>query len=358
MSGSASRRAFTLVELLVVITIIGILIALLLPAVQAAREAARRATCTNNLKQAGIALHNYHAALQSFPFRMGGTDKPWTYEGGNLSRINGWVLLLSYLEQAPLAQTIAGEQTYAGMTFPAGGPVPWYSTYEPWWVQIPGLLCPSDDGGRKKAANGLGRANYHFSAGDTINNNGWAYTFPPVEVRGIFGHNSGTRIGDIHDGTSNTIAISERVIGQQAQRIKGGIVLDMGTIDQDPSQCAATRGPNDLYDPSIPTSDLAAWTGIRWNDGNIPFNGFTTVLPPNSPSCKTARWDGDWGIYSPTSYHPGGVLGLLADGAVRFISDTINAGQATQKQVTAGPSPYGVWGALGSKSGGEPPGPY
>jgi prepilin-type N-terminal cleavage/methylation domain-containing protein len=358
MTESVRRRAFTLVELLVVITIIGILIALLLPAVQAAREAARRATCTNNLKQAGIALHNYHAALQSFPFRMGGTEQPWTYPGSNDSRLGGWVLLLSYIEQVPLSQKINSTQTYGGNTYPRGGPVPWQADYEPWWVQIPGLLCPSDDGGRKKAANGTGRTNYCFSAGDTIKNNGWAPGTPPVELRGIFGHNSGTRIGDIHDGTSNTIAISERVVGQQAQRIKGGIVLNRGTVDQDPSTCAATRGPNDLYDPSISTSELAAWSGLRWNDGNIPFTGFTTVLPPNSPSCKTGTWDGDWGIYSPTSYHPGGVLGLLADGAVRFISDNINAGLTTQAQVTVGPSPYGVWGALGSKSGDEPPKEY
>lgn len=354
MNRRSARGAFTLVELLVVITIIGILIALLLPAVQAAREAARRSQCMNNLKQAGIALHNYHTAVQSFPFRMGGTNfSGSTYQQSNCGRINGWVMLLPYLEQVPLSQTINSVQTYGGTTYPKGGPVPWEGPYEPWWTQVPGLLCPSDDGGRKKATNGIGRSNYSFSVGDTIYSNNSS-----TDPRGLFGYNSGTRIGDIIDGTSNTIAVSERVIGQQARRIRGGIAIARGNVHQNPTTCAATRGPNDLYDPSIADGDLAAWTGVRWNDGNIPFIGFTTVLPPNSPSCASGRWDGDWGIYSPTSNHPGGVLGLLADGSARFISDNIDTGNTAAQDMTVGPSPYGVWGALGSKNGGEPPGQF
>jgi prepilin-type N-terminal cleavage/methylation domain-containing protein len=345
MTGLARRRAFTLVELLVVITIIGILIALLLPAVQAAREAARRSTCTNNLKQLGIALHNYHAALQSFPFRMGGTSA-----GGcgpsNCGRLSGWVLLLPYMEQVPLHQQITSRQG----TYNAGGPEPWNGSYTPWQAQVPGLLCPSDDGGRKKAATGIGRTNYCFSVGDSINNNSGS-----TDPRGVFGYNSGTRIGDIHDGSSNTIALSERVVAQQAQRIKGGIAYSKGAVDKDPSTCASTRGANDLYNSS---EKVAAWGGLRWNDGTVPFSGFTTVLPPNSPSCVTGTWDGDWGIISPTSYHPGGVLGCLGDGAVRFISDNINTGNIAGAEITVGESQYGVWGALGSKNGGEAPKEY
>lgn len=96
--------------------------------------------------------------------------------------------------------------------------------------------------------------------------------------------------------------------------------------------------------------------GLRWNDGNVGFTAVNTVLPPNSPSCQTGTWDGDDGTYPPTSFHPGGVNGLMTDGSVRFISETINAGATNSPAPTnaMGASPYGVWGAMGSRMGGEP----
>jgi prepilin-type processing-associated H-X9-DG protein len=95
--------------------------------------------------------------------------------------------------------------------------------------------------------------------------------------------------------------------------------------------------------------------GLRWADGNVGFTAVNTVLPPNSPSCQTGTWDGDDGLYPPTSYHPGGVNGAMADGSVRFLSDNIDTGNLAAPAPTAlmDSSPYGVWGALGSRMGGE-----
>ena len=357
MTGTRLRQGFTLVELLVVIAIIGILIALLLPAVQAAREAARRSQCSNNLKQIGIALHEYHAALQSFPFRQGGT----TFSGAtewqsNGRRLSGWVLVLPFMEQGALHQKITSPTTVNGNAVPAWGPLPWRHEYDPWRVQVPGLLCPSDDGGRRKAASGsdqaLGRTNYSFSAGDTIagsspNGTGNGETADP---RGIFGRDSGTRIADIRDGTSNTIAISERVIAQEAQLIRGGTATSVTGMNTNPTNCASLKGADGMYTSA---ATVIPYTGKRWNDGATVFNCFTTVLPPNSPSCINGLGHGDWGIFSPSSWHPGGVMGLMADGAVRFVSETINTGDISAAEKTFGASPYGVWGAMGTKKGGE-----
>jgi len=352
--GHGSRRGFTLVELLVVIAIIGVLIALLLPAVQAAREAARRAQCSNNLKQIGLALHNYHSALRCFPFRQGGTvgSTDWT---GNQERLCGWVLLLSYMEQAPLYQQVTSATTVNGNAVPPWGPRPWRYEYDPWRAQVPGLLCPSDVGGTKDTGvteAGIGRTNYHFCSGDSIAN----INSLSVEPRGIFGRRTRTRIADILDGTSNTIAVGERIIYTDSRSVKGGTAYN---VTGNPSTCAALKDSNGLYT----TSDVFGGNygaGRRWNDGATLFSGFNTVLPPNSPSCASGGstvHDGG-GIYSASSRHPGGAEVLLADGSVRFISETINAGDPAAAEKSSGPSPYGVWGALGSKAGGEPTGEF
>src|SRR3990170_655930 len=139
----SERRAFTLVELLVVIAIIGILIALLLPAVQAAREAARRSQCTNNLKQLGLANHNYHDVVKAFPYGKGGTTS-CAYPGPprcNYGRISGFIPLLSYLEQRPMYnQIMAGD--IPGGRYP-GGPAGW-DGWAVWDVSPATIRCPSD----------------------------------------------------------------------------------------------------------------------------------------------------------------------------------------------------------------------
>lgn len=226
------------------------------------------------------------------------------------------------------------------------GRAPWKNDYPPWREQIPTLLCPSDPRGTKESSD-IGRVNYRFSVGDTIRDN-----TGKSSNRGIFAYRGVTRFQDITDGTSNTIAMSERAIGQGAgQKILSGVATAIADMDANPTLCLATRGTNGAYKSGVSTRD---GSGARWCDGVPLYTGFATVLAPNSPSCMyDTNWDGDWGIFTPTSYHPGGVNGLMADGAVRFFSETINAGTSGAAEVASGVSPYGVWGALGTKAGGE-----
>src|SRR5687767_294859 len=145
-----ASKAFTLVELLVVIAIIGVLVGLLLPAVQSAREAARRMQCGNNLKQFGLALHNYHDTFKALPPRRGGTSGPsdTARRNHNYDRRSAFIFLLPFLEQKPLADRIDAGEKVGGTTFPRGGPAAWYNNgtivYQPWREQISVVLCPSD----------------------------------------------------------------------------------------------------------------------------------------------------------------------------------------------------------------------
>jgi len=361
MARSRLRRAFTLVELLVVIAIIGILIALLLPAVQAAREAARRMQCSNNLKQVGLALHNYHDTYRCFVYARGGTTAGGSTNNLDSNRhwLGPWISLLPYMEQGPLYDTITSTQTYAGVTYPPWGPTPGTSAYDPWRVQVPGLLCPSDDGGSLKQAGNIGFTNYHYSLGDQVYRNhnlgdNWSSRNP----RGIFaisGRVTVTMAG-VKDGSSNTIAFSEKVIRSVANQIKGGIARNVADIDNNPTNCLA-RVAADGVTLTAPTNGSS---GRRWN-GSQPIRcAVTTVLPPNGPSCASGNLS--WGISTPSSYHPGGVNVTLTDGSVRLISETIDAGNLAapssgSSSLGSGSvkmaSPYGVWGALGSKAGGE-----
>ncbi|MBC7351906.1 MAG: DUF1559 domain-containing protein [Thermogutta sp.] len=344
-------RGFTLVELLVVIAIIGILIALLLPAVQAAREAARRSQCTNNLKQLGLALHNYHDVHNRFvPLKAGTTGaSPW--DDNNNGQLCGLIPLTPFLEQRALWDAItAGGTLDNGTPTKPFGPAAWRTDYWPFRQQVPTLLCPSDPAYGKKSSGEQGFNNYHFNVGDHINRN--AYDRPN---RGPFAHFYWASFSDITDGSSNTFGMIERSIYTKTGAIRGDGVANLAGIDQNPTLCLATKGQNGMYASGY-TLHSEKVVGRRWADGRPYWNGVTTVLPPNSPSCLGTANSWEWGIFSPSSYHPGGVNALLMDGSVRFISETIDTGNlaAPQPGNGGGPSPYGVWGALGSMAGGEP----
>jgi len=351
------RRAFTLVELLVVIAIIGILIALLLPAVQAAREAARRSQCANNLKQMGLALHNYHDSYKTFPSLGQGTDcgsgctreKDSTY--GHMS---GVVVLLPFMEQGALYDQYTSPQ--ASPAYQAWGPVPWYGwNFQPHHAQVGTLLCPSDSAGKIQSLGQpywwQGDSNYNLCLGDEISVGSRGERLP----RGLFGADSFVAIRDIKDGTSNTIAVSEHVVNQKGRvpNIHGGYVRDVGegSLRGNPASCLAYKGAaNEIV--GAPT--VGQLRGVIWAWGAVCCSGFNTVLPPNSIGCKAGG--NEWGtdaVMPPDSFHPGGVNSIFGDGSQHFISETIDTGVLTLGEVRNGPSPYGVWGALGSKDGGE-----
>jgi len=343
---AAPPCGFTLVELLVVIAIISMLIALLLPAVQSARESARRASCVNNLKQIGLALHQYHGTYQCFPFLRGGTSGPCDLTS-NCGYLSGWPSLLPFIEQTALYARFTSLQTVNGVSYPPWGPAPldpFQSGYDPFNLQVNLLECASD-GQSSRQPGTAGQTNYHFCIGDSLVGNDSLR-----RPRGIFGYYSCTAMASITDGTSNTIAVSEAAKGVQTLSIRGNAAFSVLGADTNPSLCLALRGDAGRYSSLATTRP---WVGIYWQAGVPLMNGFTTVLPPNSPSCLFgSSWMGA-GIISPTSYHPGGVNALYADGSVQFVSETIDSGQIGCPEVSGGPSPYGVWGALGSINGGE-----
>lgn len=359
-----SRRAgFTLVELLVVIAIIGILVGLLLPAVQAAREAARRMQCSNNLKQLGLSLFNYESAFKTFPPRKGGTGTGISYAGTNRSTHNGerlsaFVLLAPYYEQTALFNKIqAGDPSGTdplGVIAP-GGPAAWAS----WsvWNKSPGnLLCPSDGPVFNQPTN-TQQNNYAFSIGDTVFN-----ALNSTTPRGVFGLRLGCKLGEITDGTSNTLALSEHVKANfglttvVANQIKNqlGTATSVANISASPGLCL-TQSTGQYF---LPGKVVKGRFGSLWTDGQAERVGITTVLAPNAPGCTddaNGNADSINVVIPPNSNHTGGVNAAYADGSIHFISNSVNTGNVNSGvvQSASGPSLYGVWGAMGSKSGGE-----
>lgn len=376
-------KGFTLVELLVVIAIIGVLIALLLPAVQAAREAARRMQCSNTLKQFSLALHNYHDTLLAFPAGNSRVQCLYTPASGAATN-NAWdgytplMMLMPYYEQAG---------TYDLATKgPNAGKDPSNGNGDPWNALIPILLCPSESNGYATT----GRASYVFSTGDWPDkNDDNPAAGAPCNVRGLFVRGFQTNnvtnsvtsggvtysftgkwhtMGSISDGTSNTIVFSERCVTSNRNTLRGAYKLSVATDGWNNSNTTAGAGAF-LLQPKgcLDTRDSATkgyvtagggiqsadHFGTRWADGRGP-SCFSTIMPPNGPSCNAAGLDyASRMMVAASSYHPGGVNVSLADGAVRFVSDTIDTGSATATPVDAGESPFGVWGAVGSINGGE-----
>ncbi|MDR1492291.1 MAG: DUF1559 domain-containing protein [Planctomycetaceae bacterium] len=360
----SASRAFTLVELLVVIAIIGVLIALLLPAVQAAREAARRMQCSNNLKQLGLALHNYHDNYQSFP-AAGGTLSPTS------TAANHWSCqfkLLPYFEQQSVYDNVVNN--HGGATWNQNATVE---------GRIGSLLCPSDGNGKGMR---YMPTNYMISWGDHMWDQANGSTPANQQVPNDTGGRNPMRsvfviyrwrgMSYISDGTSNTIAASEAIIcaSSSSRAIKGGIFPIIASPDNgnnggpvgkcglsvltDPADRTNYKSGLTFADVTKTTEIASNQRGGRFHDGRTVYTGFTTVLPPNSPSCShSSHPENTFGILSAQSNHTGGVNGARFDGSVQFISDTIDFNGGTGGQVTSGKSPYGVWGALGSPNGGE-----
>ncbi|WP_337177072.1 DUF1559 domain-containing protein [Paludisphaera sp.] len=345
------RRGFTLIELLVVIAIIAVLIALLLPAVQAAREAARRSQCVNNLKQIGLAMHNYHSAQEVFP--MGASLA--FYPGVTPASWNNWsahAALLNYLEQQPLYNAINF------MVETRGGGISGPINATAFNSKIAAFLCPSD--GRAGRVN---NNSYYGSLGPSTNVGGdmpprpWG-TGPTYasDTSGVFGFRVSYGLRDVTDGSSNTVAFSEGKAGNQEQAVQdGNMIMNAGLSGNGFVRNAFNNQPAVLADlvqcsaQYIPSNagNISTGHGHDWAVGGTGATLFNTIVPPNSnqhkwAACRTdcnGGCDGASMDYSNAqSYHSGGVNAAMADGSVRFVKDAV-----------AMP----VWWGLGSRAGGE-----
>jgi prepilin-type N-terminal cleavage/methylation domain-containing protein len=304
-------RGFTLIELLVVIAIIAVLIALLLPAVQQAREAARRSQCKNNLHQVGLALHNYHDTFKVFPpSRMSPGFVGWggPAQGGSAFYLNssGWTMLLPYLDQGPMYNKYDHNQA-ASWSYYYGAYGPGEMKGDP-NVNAPltktvlnVLVCPSDNGTKfypainqyysiSSTVAGGAKTSYDFSVwyGEYYYAN--YYQNLAIQARPLFGSNTSTRIDDIKDGSSNTVAVAEQVFEKY-----NGV-------------CGAWG-----YSCHVNVGIDVAWYGInRWD-----------YYGTNYQYGRLGQWA------APGSMHVGGCHMLLADGAVRFISENLAANTRT-----------------------------
>ena len=371
--GGGNLGAFTLVELLVVIAIIGILIALLLPAVQAAREAARRTQCTNNLKQIALAVHNYHDAYKGIPGRS--FRNLGTYTGGNRDRWCGIINLLPYIEQTALYDgftSISGDATtmivvdgVATGNNPASignWPADSFITRA-----VTAFICPSDSTGNSGKANTeAARLSYRMNMGDHASYFSGTY----FAERGMFVNAGFPTLDSIIDGTSNTIAFAERVIGVGGTRTmyKAGVLYGYektaifeggaGTaIAINPSICLSAKAANGNGFIEAAQAFATQNSGAMFYDAAPMQIAFCAVLPPNSPSCHVAaNYSTDSVLLSASSNHTGGVNIAMGDGSVRFVSDTVDAGVSSSRnpsRASESISPYGVWGAVGSACGHE-----
>ncbi|TWT75393.1 DUF1559 domain-containing protein [Allorhodopirellula solitaria] len=393
MNHPKQHRGFTLVELLVVIAIIGVLVGLLLPAVQAAREAARRMSCSNNFKQIGLAIHNYHSAFDQVPTHGTGTQ-PGTPDSyfrasslGNRYRLSTLVPMLPYIEQQALWQQISNpnltrtDGAVQSPPWPPMGPTPDNIQYIPWATEVTAYRCPSDPGFGLPA---LGRTNYAACVGDSS----WRVYFGPWNAqrtatttgasnqanaahRGFFKPLDTTKFRDCLDGLSNTIAMGEilsdvgdndkRTITTESSANSSAPGVSLAAIRNNPSVCQP------LVDPERPQfwhSDYHMISrklfarGYRWADHGPLFSGCMTILAPNREVCGPYNALGTTLIATMSSRHAGGCHVLMGDGAVRFVTDSIESGNSSANSIwlnnnPGAPSPYGLWGALGTRSGRE-----
>jgi prepilin-type N-terminal cleavage/methylation domain-containing protein len=332
---------FTLIELLVVIAIIAVLIALLLPAVQQAREAARRAQCKNNLKQIGLAVHNYEGTFRVYPFGKGPS-----YAGAPVyARWSQHAMILPYMEQAPLYHAIdfnAPPET-PGMAGAIASFMPAYSN--PTGVNavqsrtmIPAFLCPSDV---SPTADWPGQNNYCGNQGgwlcDRSDSPGGPGDNSPGEVQtGVFYYLSHCRPADVTDGLSNTAFFSEKRRGNGTPDPKADLFVIPHQTSRDATYLACKA-----VNPATGTPLTSKW-GYSWVMGENCCTQYNHVSTPNTNSCAGTGFPGTMTNMamqvSASSKHTGGVNLMMGDASVRFMSENVD---------------LDLWRGLGTRASGE-----
>jgi hypothetical protein len=348
------------------------------------RNLASAAGCQRNLKRIVFAMHEYHSAFQQLPPGSGGT---WSSSSrtGNQGRLSGIAALLPFIDQQAAWETLSNPHG----DFPSMGPSPSISPaeYDLWGIQFDTLLCPSDPVERKD----YGLRSYMFCYGDGVHRVGYTYLKDyndhvragrknydksqyqideqdyRTSCRGAFMPTIRRRMRDLRDGMSNTIFLGESVVDVGHVTTVGSAAREVDELVDRPAALL------DIVDPvtNFFRSDVTVWTpgrGSRWAEGNYVVNAFTTVLPPGSPS-GTLTADPTSGIMSASSHHSGGVYIAMGDGALRFVSESIDCGDTSSPSVCVANkqeltknrinksryihSPYGVWGAMGTMYGME-----
>lgn len=311
------KRGFTLIELLVVIAIIAVLIALLLPAVQQARESARRTQCKNHLKQLGVALHNYHDVFQIFPPGSAGHFRVGTGPNSNWGGASVHTMLLPYVDQAQLYSSLnqdyVWDADYAGLS----------QNRTLANKKIPAFNCPSDPQSNTAA----GTTNYTWSTGPNL---GWVGV--GGNAVGLFSVGGGKRMGDISDGTSNTIAASEIVRGDNdgARYTNGSDFvrnIPVGGLNATFPTLAQLETFNTACQAG--KADHISQAGFFWASPMMYDTMFNTVATPNTPfatchSCTGCGRGDATGVWPARSRHTGGCHTLMADGAVKWIGDNVD----------------------------------
>lgn len=334
LSRGVHRNAFTLVELLVVITIMGILIGLLLPAVNNAREAARRGACASNLKQLALGCTNYEAQQGCFPPSISCTADPSL--AATTPMANWIVLILPHIEQMPLYEIYATASSVAisdNATFNDS------RQFRGTTLQV--MRCTSDDGGRQKfsgyngnwargnfAANGaLAPCGNNVVGADSTN---WKNTW----YKGVMGANVALGVASIFDGASNTLLLTEVRSGLNDQDPRGTWALSLPGASSLWQMGNTLNTPNSCADANL---------------DHIGSSACSTVATPGKGSCFSCKTSALAEQATARSRHPSGVNAAFADGSIHFLSNSIETGDASS---TPGPSTFLVWQRLcGSQDG-------